>query len=322
MKKESILFSVVIPAYNAENYIKRTLDSVKGQTYDNYKILITNDGSKDNTQAAIVDYSHQNPSSPIFLENQTNGGIGKARNNGLFRSKGDFIAFLDADDFWYPSKLNTIARFLTNHPEIDVVYHDIMEVEKNGRKHRIHLGTLRSPFFDDLLFNRNRLATSATVVRRELAQKLGGFSENLSFNSAEDHEFWIRIAKEGAQFAYLPEVLSEYYRSEQSITAKIDYHCDNCLNVRSYHLDILRRENRYTSDFLEKMSHKFTTEFYYSKARLFKNNGNYKDAWDYYKKAVMNSPAYLKTYGGILLLAWDMSFKRKKRTTCAESQES
>ncbi len=319
MNKESLLFSVVIPAYNAESYIERSLDSVRNQNYDNYEVLLTNDGSSDNTQNIINKYSRKNPLFPLFLENQQNKGIGSARNNGLFRSKGDFIAFLDADDFWYPSKLRTIDRFLRNHPHIDVVYHDILEAEKNGRKHSIRLGSLKKPFFDDLLFNRNRLATSATVIRRELAQKLGGFSENLNFNSAEDHEFWIRIAKEGAQFAYLPEVLSEYYRSEQSITAKIDYHCTNCLNVRNYHLDILTRENCYTSGFLEKMSHKFTTEFFYSKARLFKNNGNYKDAWDYFKKAVRNSPTYMKTYGGILLLAWDMSFKPKKRTTYPES---
>ena len=113
-KQEAPDFSVVIPAFNADQFITRTLDSVANQTYSNFEIVITNDGSLDNTETVIAEYIQAHPSLQIYLSCQTNKGIGSARNNGIFRARGKYLAFLDADDYWYINKLEKIHETIVN----------------------------------------------------------------------------------------------------------------------------------------------------------------------------------------------------------------
>ena len=107
-EKELPFVSVIIPAFNAGQFITRTLNSVANQTYSNFEIVITNDGSLDNTEAVITEYIQAHPSLQIHLSSQINKGIGSARNNGIFRARGKYLAFLDADDCWYENKLERV----------------------------------------------------------------------------------------------------------------------------------------------------------------------------------------------------------------------
>ena len=113
------LVSVIIPVYNAEKTIIRTLESVVNQTYKNIEILVINDGSKDNSEQLISNYVSQVDNKNIRLISKENGGVSSARNRGIDYATGDFIAFLDSDDFWLPNKIEMQLNVFENNPQID-----------------------------------------------------------------------------------------------------------------------------------------------------------------------------------------------------------
>src|SRR5207247_8757812 len=119
---------------------------------------------------------------------QPNGGIGRARNAALALARGTFVAFLDSDDWWLEAKLARVAAVFAAHPAIDLVCHDELLVEPDGRKRRLRHGPHTR--YEDLLLEGNSVSTSATVVRRRLLEQVGGFSEDLRFNGAEDYDLW------------------------------------------------------------------------------------------------------------------------------------
>src|SRR5882757_4082321 len=104
------LVSVIMPAYNAEKYIAEAINSVKQQTYTAWELIVIDDGSTDNTAAIIKKYAGTD--NRIMYTYQANGGQGKARNNGLKKATGEYVAFLDADDLWIPEKLNTQVEIM------------------------------------------------------------------------------------------------------------------------------------------------------------------------------------------------------------------
>ena len=106
VENTELKISVVIPMYNASQSIVKALDSVKYQTYKcTYQILVVNDGSEDCSKETVEKYILENPQMNITLIDQPNGGVSKARNEGLKRATGDYIAFLDSDDEWLPEKI-------------------------------------------------------------------------------------------------------------------------------------------------------------------------------------------------------------------------
>ena len=117
-----ITISVVIPMYNAENTIVTALDSIKNQTYKcNYQILVINDGSNDNSKKKVEEYILENPKMNITLVNQANSGVSKARNEGLRRAEGDYIALLDSDDEWLPEKIEKQIALFEKDNNIDLL---------------------------------------------------------------------------------------------------------------------------------------------------------------------------------------------------------
>lgn len=295
-RKKPVFFSIVIPVYNSASFIAKTLDSVREQTFTDYEVLVTNDGSQDDTERMVADYVSLHPDFPLRLASQQNKGIGGARNNGVFRSTGQFIAFLDADDRWYSGKLERMALFLSTHPRIDVAYHDEIEVRRDGTRNTLAYDDVRNPAYEDLLFRGNRLSTSATAVRRELAQRIGGFSENLEFNSAEDYEFWLRLASSGACFAHVPEVLGEYHRVDGSVTQKIEYHNRNIFNVVEHHLELLNSDGKYPQRFIDSLYRRKKAEHLATLGRAYAVAGNKKLAFKAHWQAVQMDPLCWKGY--------------------------
>ncbi|MBB1295369.1 glycosyltransferase family 2 protein [Pseudoalteromonas sp. SR41-4] len=105
------LVSIIMPAYNAEKYIKQSIESVISQSYSNWELLITDDRSTDETQRIVEEYASKDPRIKLYI-NSENGGAGVARNNSIKQANGRFIAFLDADDQWLPEKLTRQLNFM------------------------------------------------------------------------------------------------------------------------------------------------------------------------------------------------------------------
>jgi len=310
---QNLRFSVLIPAYNAASFIEKALDSVRNQSFSCFEVLITNDGSVDDTEQIITEYLNRYKDFPAALYNQQNKGIGGATNLILQRAQGQYIALLDADDFWYNTKLENVDRFLSQDNAIDVLCHNVLEVRENGSKRVLHCRNLKKPYFEDLLIKGNGLFRSATVIRSALAKKLGGLSEDPDFNGADDYEFWLRLAMAGAQFSALHEVLGEYRRVTGSLTSKIEEHCSKCLNTRLYHVSCAAKEGEYSPEKVNRLNSRIHREYLYSLARDFFYAGKMKDSVRYYGEAIRHSPLWWKPYAGMIDLLLK-NFVNQKRT--------
>lgn len=179
--------------YNAENVILNALDSVKNQTFpaDRFEIIVVNDGSTDKSREVVETYILQNSSLNIRLINQENGGVSSARNAGLKRSKGDFIALLDADDQWYPEKTeHQMAILRDNNYEIDFLscrrkFHKILYPYFIGENNLVQV-TFRK------LMIRNEIQPSTVIFKRKVLENSGCFDDQQRY--AEDINYWLKIS--------------------------------------------------------------------------------------------------------------------------------
>lgn len=206
------LVSVIIPAYNAENFIAKTLESVLSQTYQNMEVLVIDDGSQDTT-AKIVESIAQKDSRVTLLK-QENLGVAAARNTGINNSIGEFIAPLDADDIWYPQNLEKqVQCLLQAEQSVGLVYSwsvDINEEDKLTGDFRA--SNIEGDVFKTLLCHNFLGNASSTLIRRSCVEKIGGYSTQLKAQDAqgcEDWDFYLRIA-EYYEFRVVPEFFIGY----------------------------------------------------------------------------------------------------------------
>ncbi|RMD86144.1 MAG: glycosyltransferase [Candidatus Dadabacteria bacterium] len=285
-------FSVVIPAYNAEEVIEDALNAVLAQTFKNYEVIVINDGSTDNTGAVIKQFMKSAPEMKFSFIEQKNLGIGAARNAGMKRANGEFAAFLDADDVWYEDKLERVYSVLKENPEIDLVCHDENLVH-NGKVVRRNVYGPYTTYYD-LLFKGNCISTSATVVRKDKVIRAGLFSEDLGFNGVEDYELWLRLSK-FSRFYYLHEVLGEYRVFGEGVTGDIERHTRNVFNVFEHHIGTLTEEEleRYEGDIRKRRANiSFLAGWAYLKRNDFLNAGRW------FVKSIETDRTYLAAYAG------------------------
>jgi glycosyltransferase involved in cell wall biosynthesis len=190
--------SVIIPTYNHAEYLPEALDSVLNQTYEDYEIIVVDDGSTDNTKDIMKPYLHE-----IHYIHQENSGPSKARNNGIRISSGQYIAFLDADDRWTPDKLEIQVQLFDLSPEVGLVFADAEVLEASQtegisffemvgfRKTQTTDSGEVSGAFEKLL-EKNFIQTGTVIARRECFERVGFFDESLKL--AEDKDMWLRIA--------------------------------------------------------------------------------------------------------------------------------
>jgi len=196
------LVSIIIPAYNAEKYIKRALESALAQTYKNIEIIVIDDGSTDKTAEIVKNYKDPR----IIYLFQKNQGQGSARNNGIKKSQGEYITFLDADDYYFPQKVEKQVRFLENYPNYQAVYCNALHFYSDNptvffkKKGNFHSGDI----FKDLLQS-SYINPNTIMVSRKVLDKVGLFNENRYY--PEDWELWLKISRAGFQFGYLDEDL-------------------------------------------------------------------------------------------------------------------
>jgi glycosyltransferase involved in cell wall biosynthesis len=194
------LASVIIPAYNAAGFVGEAIDSVLAQDYPQVEIVVVNDGSKDNTLDVLRGYGDR-----IRIVDQANAGPPKARNAGLRAVRGEYIAFLDADDVWSPCKLSAQIRHLAANPDVGTVY----------TRWRVWLadadGVFRVPPFDanpppdvgivaevsgwmyTRLLLECHLLTTTVLMRASLVREIGEFDINLY--NGDDYDYWLRASR-------------------------------------------------------------------------------------------------------------------------------
>jgi teichuronic acid biosynthesis glycosyltransferase TuaG len=213
------LVSIVMPAYNAKEYIGSAIDSVLDQTYPFWELVIVDDGSTDQT----FEYVHSNYNDPrIILIRQQNKRLGGARNRAMESCSGKWIAFLDSDDLWERSKLGKQMTFLKQHQNVDVIFSTGYIFTGNDTNNLLDYETVNG-FFDPATMYRmeyegNYIPVLSVVARKTLIDRIGRQEENRFFAGCEDWDYWIRMAKAGAVFYGHPEKLFYYRKHAASMS--------------------------------------------------------------------------------------------------------
>ena len=215
--------SVIIPAHNAERHLAQAIDSVLAQTYQDFEILLVDDGSTDNTLQVAERYREQ-----VRIYTQEQCGPSAARNAGLRKAQGKFVAFLDADDILLPEKLSRQVGFLKTYPQIDVVYSNGygFYTTADGKEFQqtfSALGFLQTNLGVPevslpLLAIQNAFPIHAALSRRQAILDVGGFDETLL--GREDWDLWLRVA-ESYRFAYLDGYVALYRLGTGGVTGQI-----------------------------------------------------------------------------------------------------
>lgn len=284
--------SIIIPTYNHAHFLRAALDSIRAQTFGDWEAVVINNFSEDDTVAVVESYDDPR----IRLVNFDNHGIiAAARNYGLSLIQAPLVAFLDSDDFWYPEKLQCCIHKLAQG--YDLVCHAEVWVGPGERRRTVRYGPEARATYESLLLDGNCISTSAVVVRREWLERVGRFSVQQEFVTAEDYELWLKLARDGARIGFVDEVLGEYmiHEANQSRVA-----------LRNMHAVIAVFEHHRTA--LEE--HISVRRFYrreaailYSGARGLQDSGQYRQAWPHFFKAVLRYPWVPRFYVAMLLNA-------------------
>jgi len=212
------LVSIVIPTYNHARFLGRALKSIIDQTYTNWEAIVVDNHSTDNTDEIVNSFSD---SRIHYIKIHNNGVIAVSRNVGIQNAKGEWIAFLDSDDYWHFNKLEICMKSVDE--KVDLLYHCLIIQRKNKnifQKKYIKSRQVKTPVLMDLLIKGNAIATSSVVVRKFLLQKIGGMNESREMIAAEDYNSWLRIAEYTDKFLYLPDVLGNYLVHNQGLSQK------------------------------------------------------------------------------------------------------
>jgi glycosyltransferase involved in cell wall biosynthesis len=179
--------SVIIPTHNRAGWVVQAVESVLKQSFDDWELIVVDDGSSDETWAVLKPFRDR-----IRYLYQSNRGVSSARNLGLKKAEGEWLAFLDSDDLWMPEKLERQMDFFSNHPEALICQTAELWL-RNGRrvnprkKHQKFSGDIFAPSLKLCL-----VSPSAVMIHRDLFQKVGFFDE--SFPACEDYDLWLRIS--------------------------------------------------------------------------------------------------------------------------------
>lgn len=209
------LFSIIIPTYNRAKTLDRALNSIANQIFHDFEVIVSDDGSTDETKTVVDKYLENIDIKYVWGENW--GGPARPRNKGLKIAKGEWVCFLDSDDWWYPNKLEQVFK---NMHKGDVIYHDLDVYMAQGKKsfYRDKGRRMKHPVINDLMTRNNRIYNSSFSVKKELLDKTGGVCEDKSLVAAEDFDLWIRISKLTDSFLYIPMKLGAYWLGDDNIS--------------------------------------------------------------------------------------------------------
>ena len=211
------LVSVIVTTYNRRDLLTKTIDSILNQTYKNFELIVVDNYSDYNFLSEIKSFNDERIRP---FQNANDGVIAVNRNFGINKAKGDYLAFCDDDDSWYPEKLMVCHKSFDG--KTDLIYHALRVAGDNrifsrkvlkGRNHK-------SPVLIDLLINGNPICNSSVIVRKSIIERIGGIDENKEMVTVEDYNTWLKIAEITERFLYIPKILGEYLHQDKSMSQK------------------------------------------------------------------------------------------------------
>ncbi|MFX1502247.1 MAG: glycosyltransferase family 2 protein, partial [Promethearchaeota archaeon] len=208
------LVSIIIPTYNRGNVIRETITSVLNQTYQNFQIFIIDDGSNDETTNIVQSFNDKR----IKYIFQTHSGLpAKGRNTGLKKIKGEYVAFLDSDDIWFPRKLEIQINLFEKNP-------NILLIATNGVLFPTKLNMKVIPLKKNIkisfkqLLEKNIIINSSVLFKKEVISMVGLLDENINLKYGEDFDYWLRILRfKDKSILIIKNILVKYRENTESL---------------------------------------------------------------------------------------------------------
>lgn len=228
-----MMFSIIIPAYNASRYIARCIESVKGQTFTDFECIIVNDGSKDDTLALCR--SLTDGDGRFIIIDSPNGGVSAARNKGLEQARGEYLLFVDADDWVEPTLLEELSRSCNG---MDVIQFDYYEVD-DGMRQEIHVDSDLS-----MIIRGDGAVVWKRAYRRALIADL---RFDTTIKAGEDYLFSTQVFLRCQQYRHIDSCLYNYFVSEHQSVMHSDFawNFGNQLLVTSRVEELLKAQGLY-----------------------------------------------------------------------------
>lgn len=204
------LVSVIIPVYNGARFLPKTLASVSEQTWGDVEVVAVDDGSTDNS----VEILKTLEGSVRIVQQENCGNVGRVRNTGIEHAHGEFIAFLDQDDWWLPEKLERQIEVMRSDERIGLVHTAVLHFDESGENSippvnpKFRREQMVGECFEELLLI-NPVCNSSVLVRRSALDDVGACDLNVPGNTVQDYDLWLRIARKHS-FAFVPEPVTAY----------------------------------------------------------------------------------------------------------------
>jgi len=231
--------SVIIPTYNSENFITKTLEKAFSQTYNNYEVIVSDDGSADNTAGVVRSFFLKYPFRNKALLINKHEGPGAARNKGIKSASGDWVSFLDSDDLWNDNKLERVVGYILENEDIDLVCHSLVAID--GSKETLmnplkYFNNKIDPFLS--IYRENCLYTSALTIKKNLLYQAGLFDNILP--SSQDLDLWLRLGLiNKIKMGFIEDPLSTHIIREGNISSNVEVRLQCMLEIsRKYYAEL------------------------------------------------------------------------------------
>lgn len=229
--------SICVPAYKAEKHLAETLESVRGQTFGNWELIVTEDGSRDRTEEIVRAFAKTVSQPVTYHRHDPNRGLPATRNHGISIAKADWIALLDSDDLWTPDHLEHLAARAAKN-DADLIHAgSVLFDSDTGRELETRAPATKeiSEFPLSLYLARYIIQPSSVLLRKELWQRVGGF--NPDYRYVEDREMWLRCARAGGRFAYNGHNTCRYRKHASALSAHAEPMALAAAKVFEQHVD-------------------------------------------------------------------------------------
>ncbi len=287
MTDNSPLVSVVLPTYNYARYLPESVGSVLSQTYPHYEVIVVDDGSTDNTKDVLNPFMQRIK----YIKLEQNKGLPVARNTGIQSARGKYIAFIDADDFWLPEKLQTEIEYFDKQRNAGMVYSKHVNIDENGRvidadvKKRLPSGNI----FIQLFSEQNFVIASSVVVRKNVFETTGLFDEQLV--NCQDWDMWLRIAFY-FNIAGINKTLVKYRHNPHSLSKNRN----NVLKYQKIIIDKMYNSFKDKENGLHEKLYKKRLASHYAKVgRYYLRTGDKNRAHENFGLSLKNAPFNLRT---------------------------
>ena len=278
---DSPLVSVVIPVYNASRWIAETLDSVLAQDFTDLEVIVVDDGSTDDTAAVVTGFGDR-----VSCIRKPNGGQPSARNVGIRAARGEYIAFVDADDLWAKEKLR-LQMDLLKETKLAWVYCDAFAFDDKSGKRLYRFGNVAHQYAGDILeslFITDFIPSPTPVIRKSVFEHVGYFDEDRAVHIGEDWEMWLRIAA-CYPIGLVPESLADYRVHPTSMTGSV-----TPLSRLRGHLGVIEKAMLRESARLGPLYKGVTFNCYIKAGRAMAGQGNVAGAREMFAQAIHCQP--------------------------------